>query len=51
MHTSDSFDRMKCADRWYLTGMPVEVHLSEPLGGRALFDGSQFLPEDDAHET
>lgn len=30
---------------WYDTGGWVEVHLTEPLGGRALFDGSKFPPE------
>ena len=33
-----------CADRhpvgFYLSGIYLPVHLSEPLGGRALFDGS-----------
>ena len=33
-----------CADRHivgtYLSGIYLPVHLSEPLGGRALFDGS-----------
>ena len=33
-----------CADRpvvgTYLSGVFLQVHLSEPLGGRALFDGS-----------
>ena len=33
-----------CADRpvvgTYLSGVYLQVHLSEPLGGRALFDGS-----------
>ena len=28
----------------YDTGQWVEVHLSEPLGGRALLDGSSFPP-------
>ena len=29
----------------YLTGSYVPVHLSEPLGGRVLFDGAGLLPE------
>jgi hypothetical protein len=46
LHESDSFDAAKCAasgfyDYW---GIPVEVNLSEPLGGRALFDGSRSPP-------
>jgi hypothetical protein len=30
----------------YLTGIFVPVHLSEPLGGRTLLDGSSFPPAD-----
>ena len=54
LHTSDSFE---CAGKtarplsggasiscWYDTGGWVPVQLSEPLGGRALFDGSAFPP-------
>ena len=37
-----------CADRHivgtYLSGIYLPVHLSEPLGGRALFDGSSSPP-------
>ena len=29
----------------YLTGTYVPVHLSQPLGGRVLFDGGGLLPE------
>jgi hypothetical protein len=29
---------------WCLSGQHVEVRLSEPLGGRQLFDGSRFPP-------
>jgi len=29
----------------YLTGTYLDVQLTEPLGGRALFDGSGLLPE------
>lgn len=54
LHASDSFG---CAGKmarplsggasiscWYDTGGWVPVHLSEPLGGRALFDGSTLPP-------
>jgi hypothetical protein len=31
---------------WYdYWGQPVEVHLREPLAGRALFDGATIVPE------
>jgi hypothetical protein len=44
MHTSASFgDVTKCGG-WMLSGTYVQVQLSEPLGGRALFDGSRFPP-------
>lgn len=44
MHTSGAFgDPMKCGG-WYLTGMPVQIQLSEPLAGRTLFDGSNSPP-------
>jgi hypothetical protein len=29
----------------YFTGTYLDVHLTEPLGGRALFDGAGLLPE------
>ena len=29
---------------WYTSGLYLPVHLSEPLGGRALFDGSSSPP-------
>jgi hypothetical protein len=46
LHESDSYMAARCYpfsfyDYW---GLPVEVHLSEPLGGRALFDGSKCSP-------
>jgi hypothetical protein len=54
LHTSDS---VPCGGKesrplpgggsvscWYDVGEWVPVHLSEPLGGRALFDGSAFPP-------
>jgi hypothetical protein len=46
MRIKDSFYRdpscrMGFYDFW---GLPVAVQLSEPLGGRALFDGSTFPP-------
>jgi hypothetical protein len=33
-----------CSGGWYLSGMYVQVLLSEPLGGRQLFDGSKSPP-------
>jgi hypothetical protein len=54
IHTNDAFgDITKCWTRDgtgqlivsnYDTGSYLPVHLSEPLGGRALFDGSKFPP-------
>ncbi len=57
LHTTDAFEATnKCAKAkpnrsgllpivgYYLSGKYLDVHLSEPLGGRALFDGSQFPP-------
>jgi hypothetical protein len=46
LRESDSYVATKCDpfsfyDYW---GIPVQVHLSEPLGGRALFDGSSSPP-------
>jgi hypothetical protein len=46
LHESESYVAARCHpfsfyDYW---GLPVEVHLSGPLGGRALFDGSKFPP-------
>jgi hypothetical protein len=49
----DTFDTSRCsiADDgllptvgYYLTGTYLPVQLSEPIGGRALFDGSALLP-------
>lgn len=54
MHTTDAFAATTTcgggnANRGSIgimldVGIPVEVHLSEPLGGRALFDGSSSSP-------
>ncbi len=56
MHMSDSPDYANCKSQQtphegslplvggYLTGIFVPIHLSEPLGGRALFDGSSSPP-------
>ena len=46
LHLSDLYLATKCDpfsfyDYW---GLPVEVQLSGPLAGRALFDGSKFPP-------
>ena len=44
MHTSWSFAGSGC-NGWYdFWGTPIEVHLSSPLGGRMLFDGSTIPP-------
>jgi hypothetical protein len=42
LRTSDAFaSSVKCGNGFYdFWGQSVEVHLSEPLGGRPLFDGS-----------
>jgi hypothetical protein len=41
LRTSDSFRSAKCGNGFYdFWGQPVEVHLSETLGARPLFDGS-----------
>ena len=42
LRTSEAYESsMKCGGAFYdFWGQPVEVHLSEPLGGRPLFDGS-----------
>jgi hypothetical protein len=45
MHTSSSFDRNRCVGWYDFWGTPIEVHLTAPLGGRALFDGSTIPPE------
>jgi hypothetical protein len=56
MHMKDTADTATCGPPrapyrgslplvgGYLTGIFYEVHLGEPLGGRALFDGSSFPP-------
>jgi hypothetical protein len=43
LYTSDAFTREK-TQGWYDTGGWVNVPLKEPLGSRALFDGSTFPP-------
>jgi hypothetical protein len=44
MRTSDRFNSTRGTTRgWYDTGGWVDVRLSEPLGGRALFDGSGLI--------
>lgn len=45
LRESDSFASVKCGGFYDFWGQPVEVHMSEPLGGRALFDGSKFPPD------
>jgi hypothetical protein len=44
LRTSDSFAAVKCGVFYDFWGGGFEVHLSEPLGSRALFDGSSFPP-------
>jgi hypothetical protein len=44
MHTRSSFDASACSGWYDFWGTPIEVHLSEPLDGRALFDGSTIPP-------
>jgi hypothetical protein len=56
MHMNDTPDTANCSSEQaphqgplpivggYLTGIFYKVHLSEPLGGRALFDGSSLPP-------
>ena len=43
MHARDSDHDTSCVC-WYLSGMNAVVQLSEPLGGRQLFDGSKSPP-------
>jgi hypothetical protein len=43
MHARDSNHDTSCVC-WYLSGMNALVQLSEPLGGRQLFDGSKSPP-------
>ena len=43
LYTSDTFSQQK-RHGWYDTGGWVDVQLTEPLGGRPLFDGSRFPP-------
>jgi hypothetical protein len=44
MHTSSGFDPRACRSFYDFWGQPIEVRLSEPLAGRALFDGSTVPP-------
>jgi hypothetical protein len=44
LHESDAYVATKCGLGYDYWGIPVEIHLSEPLGGRAVFDGSSFPP-------
>ena len=46
LHTSDAYESLIAGKiiGFYDTGGWVPVYLSEPLGGRALFDGSVFPP-------
>jgi hypothetical protein len=45
MRTRDTFDFAKCRGWYDFWGQPVAVHLSEPLGGRVLLDGSKLPAE------
>ena len=45
LHTSDAYESLPWQRGWYDTGGSVMVHLSAPLAGRLLFDGSGFPPE------
>jgi hypothetical protein len=40
MHAKPEFDFSTCWGWYDFYGLPIEVQLSEPLGGRPLFDGS-----------
>ena len=44
MSTSDAYAARGGQVGWCLSGQHVQVQLSEPLGGRQLFDGSRFPP-------
>jgi hypothetical protein len=44
MHTRDGFGNANSCYGMYLSGMPTRVQLSEPLGGRQLYDGSKSPP-------
>lgn len=44
MYSRYPFRNASCAGGWYLSGMNAQVVLSEPLGGRQLFDGSKSPP-------
>jgi hypothetical protein len=45
LHTSDAYESLPWQRGWYDTGGSVMVHLSTPLAGRLLFDGSSFPPQ------
>jgi hypothetical protein len=45
LHTSDAYESRPWQRGWFDTGGSVIVHLSAPLGGRLLFDGSGFPPQ------
>jgi hypothetical protein len=45
LHTSDAYESLPWQRGWFDTGGSVMVHLSAPLGGRLLFDGSGFPPQ------
>ena len=57
MHMNDTAETANCLSQQaphegplpivggYLTGIFYQVHLSEPLGDRMLFDGSSFPPQ------
>jgi hypothetical protein len=40
MHTASGFDPSTCRSFYDFWGQPIDVHLSEPLNARAIFDGS-----------
>jgi hypothetical protein len=41
LHQSSSFDASKCPGWFDYFGLPMEIHLREPLNGRVLLDGSE----------
>lgn len=45
LHTSDAYESHHAQRGWYDTGGWVIVHLSAPLAGRMLFDGSGVPPQ------
>jgi hypothetical protein len=44
MYISDSFDPTTCHGWYDYWGQPIEIHLTQPLAGRALLDGSTSPP-------